>query len=252
MTKRDEAILRVANRLGYVSRDQIQRYLFKCSLHPYWCSCSNRGKTAVNRRLRQLVYAGELQSISIPKSYGIFEGDIYVPAKNGGAEVTLEEIGVCKHGLLINDILLWLAMSQTETIKLEKIAQEEFRRIADSAFKLIIRSSKVSPRCFLEADRGTESGPQLQAKFERYREGWIQESDLILFVTTRNTLFTPAQSAARAGLAKHVLICNFEENRSSNAFFEAAWSTPLLAGITLMDYLFPSEPVDESDSIFEF
>ncbi|MCI0602494.1 replication-relaxation family protein [bacterium] len=245
MTKRDQAILHAVKRLGFVSRDQIQRYLFRCSLHTYWCTCSSRGKTAVNRRLRQLVSAGELQSIRIPKSYGIFEGDIYIPGKNNGAAVKFEEIGVSKHGLLINDIRLWLALSQPEVIKRENIPQEEFHRIADFAFKLEVLPSEVSLRCFLEADRGTESGPQLQAKFDKYREGYLQESDLILFVTTRNTLFTPAQAAARAGLERHVLICNFEENRSMNAFFDAEWFSPFLVRTTLMEYLIPSEPEDD-------
>ena len=181
----------------------------------------------------------ELQSIRIPKSYGIFEGDIYVPAKNNGAAVKLEDVGVSKHGLLINDIRIWLALSQPEGIKVESIAQEELRRIADFAFKLQILPSNVHLRCFFEADRGTESGPQLQAKFDKYREGCLQESDLILFVTTRNTLFTPAQSAARAGLEKHVLICNFEENRSVNAFSEAEWFSPFLVKDNVHGVLIP-------------
>ncbi|MCI0603725.1 hypothetical protein L0156_12020, partial [bacterium] len=82
----------------------------------------------------------------------------------------------------------------------------------------------------------------------KYREGYLQESDLILFVTTRNTLFTPAQAAARAGLEKHVLICNFEENRSVNAFSEAGWFSPFMVRITLMEFLLPSQTEDE----FEF
>ncbi len=160
----------------------------------------------------------------------------------------LQDVGVSKHGLLINDIRLWFAMSLPEVIKPESIAQEEFRRIADFAFKLEVLPSEVNLRCFVEADRGTESGSQLHAKFDKYREGYLQESDLILFVTTRNTLFTPAQAAARAGLEKHVLICNFEQNRSLNAFTEGEWFSPFLVRTTLMEFFLPSQPEDE----FEF
>ena len=67
-------------------------------------------------------------------------------------------------------------------------------------------------------------------------------------MTTRNTLFTPAQTAARAGLEKHVLICNFEENRTVNAFSEAEWFSSFLVRTTFKEFLFPIEQANE----FEF
>jgi len=74
MTQRDQAILRAAKRLGYVSRDQIQRYLFRCSLHPYWCTCSNRGKTAVNRARMRRRPTHRCSRRGSPVSHGLGRG----------------------------------------------------------------------------------------------------------------------------------------------------------------------------------